>query len=65
MSDPTYDKGIIFSNPVWKIAWVLSEAKNDNAPLGWSAYIPEAELLYKDEMKRKKKADQRIKNDKA
>lgn len=41
--DPTYNTEEINKNPVWKKAFELSEQKNDNAPIGWSLYIPEAE----------------------
>ena len=30
-------------NGVWHIAFILSEMVNDNAPLGWEKYIPQAE----------------------
>ena len=43
--DPTYDKERIEANPVWDIAFFLSEWFNDNAPLNWSYYIPAAEGL--------------------
>jgi len=39
MPDPTYDKELIDANPVWKLAFLMSETDNDNAPIGWSAYI--------------------------
>jgi hypothetical protein len=39
MNDPTYDSSLIDANPVWKLAWVLSELDNDNAPIGWGNYI--------------------------
>jgi hypothetical protein len=42
LPDPTYDRAAIDANPVWKLAFHLSELHNDNAPIGWSAYIPEA-----------------------
>ena len=42
MPDPTYVQEIINENPIWKRAFYLSEMKNDNAPLGWSQYIPQA-----------------------
>lgn len=45
MRDPTYRKEEIEANPIWYLAWVLSEIQNDNAPLGWSKYIPLAESL--------------------
>lgn len=45
MSDPTYDKAAINGNPVWQLAFSLSEIQNDNAPIGWSKYIPVAECL--------------------
>jgi len=45
MSDPTYDKDLINSNPAWKLAFVLSEIMNDDAPIGWGSYIYAAECL--------------------
>jgi len=39
MSDPTYVKAEIDANPVWKLAWWMSEIDNDNAPIGWARYI--------------------------
>ena len=45
MSDPTYQIDEIKANPVWHIAWLLSEMRNDNAPLGWSRYIADAECV--------------------
>lgn len=45
MPDPTYDSDAIKANPVWNLAWVLSEIQNDNAPIGWSKYIYTAECL--------------------
>lgn len=45
MSDPTYSKAEIEANPAWHIAWVLSEIRNDSAPLGWGSYIATAECL--------------------
>jgi hypothetical protein len=54
MNDPTYIKSEIESNPIWKLAWWLSEIENDNAPIGWSRYINLASsLLRKFEMKEK------------
>lgn len=41
--DPTYVRAEIDANPVWKLAFYLSELRNDDAPIGWSRYIPEAE----------------------
>ncbi len=46
MSDPTYDRDTIKQSPVWELAFVLSEIENDNAPIGWSRYIPVAECLF-------------------
>ncbi|HXT83631.1 MAG TPA: hypothetical protein VN704_04780 [Verrucomicrobiae bacterium] len=55
MNDPTYIRSEISANPVWDLAWTLSEIQNDNAPLGWSEYIYCAEmLLVKYEIKLKK-----------
>lgn len=40
--DPTYDKAEIDANPAWKLAFWMSELFNDDAPLGWSAFISSA-----------------------
>jgi hypothetical protein len=54
MSDPTYDKKEIAANPVWQLAFDLSEIENDSAPIGWSRYVWKAEcLLALYDMKRK------------
>ena len=45
MIDPTYNKEDIDNNPVWKLAFWLSEIDNDNAPIGWSKYINIAKYL--------------------
>ena len=45
MSDPTYDRKQIDANPVWQLAFLLSEIQNDNAPLGWGKFIWPAECL--------------------
>lgn len=45
MADPTYDAFRISENPVWLLAWTLSEIQNDNAPLGWGKHIHVAERL--------------------
>lgn len=42
MADPTYDRKEIDTNYEWKIAFLLSEIYNDDAPIGWSKYIPAA-----------------------
>ncbi len=55
MNDPTYNKSEIKNNPVWDIAFILSEIMNDNAPIGWGKYILTAQcLLGVFEIKRKK-----------
>jgi hypothetical protein len=38
-ADPTYVHTEIQANPIWSLAWRLSEVDNDNAPIGWSRYI--------------------------
>lgn len=43
--DPTYVKEQIEANPVWYLAWTLSEIQNDDAPIGWSKYISTARCL--------------------
>lgn len=45
INDPTYVKEEIDANPAWKLAYFFSELANDNAPLGWSHYIPIANWL--------------------
>lgn len=45
MNDPTYQQAEIEANPEWHIAWLLSEMRNDNAPIGWGAYLPDARLI--------------------
>jgi hypothetical protein len=45
MSDPTYDRTVIDADPVWKLAFVMSEIANDGAPIGWGKYIPLAHGL--------------------
>jgi hypothetical protein len=39
MKDPTYVKEEIEANPVWALAFSMSEIDNDNAPIGWGRYI--------------------------
>ena len=38
MNDPTYNKTEIDANPIWKLAFWMSEVDNDNAPIGWYKY---------------------------
>jgi hypothetical protein len=45
MTDPTYSRSEIRANPVWDLAFVLSEVMNDDAPIGWGKYIFAAECL--------------------
>lgn len=45
MADPTYRREEIDANPVWQLAFVLSEIMNDGAPIGWSRYIFVAQCL--------------------
>ena len=45
MSDQTYVKAEIDANPTTALAWRLSEIDNDNAPIGWSKYVPMAVWL--------------------
>lgn len=39
ISDPTYRMEEINANPVWKLAFFMSEIENTTAPLGWGGYI--------------------------
>ena len=45
IKDPSYDRTQINSNPVWELAFSLSEIMNDEAPFGWVKYIATAECL--------------------
>lgn len=45
MHDPTYDTEIIEANPIYELAFTISEIENDQAPIGWSRYIVLARLL--------------------
>lgn len=45
MEDPTYNQEEIQKNPVWQLAFSLSEIQNENAPIGWSRYIFTAKYL--------------------
>lgn len=45
MTDPTYNRETINANPVWRLAFTLSEIQNDGAPTGWGRYIWVAECL--------------------
>lgn len=45
MDDPTYEVNKIQSNPIWSLAFKLSEQYNDNAPIGWSNYIKDAKKM--------------------
>lgn len=44
-NDPTYDRAAIDADPAWRLAFILSELLNDNAPIGWGRYILAAETL--------------------
>lgn len=52
MIDPTYNKAEIKANPVWHVAWIMSECLNDSSPIGWSKYISTAEQLKRSRMLR-------------
>lgn len=45
MIDPTYNKNEIEANPIWSLAFKLSEQDNDNASIGWNNYIMEAKKI--------------------
>lgn len=45
MADPTYRMDEINANPVWKLAFTISEIENDFAPIGWGDRIYLAETL--------------------
>lgn len=45
INSPTYDSKEIDENPIWELAFIISEILNDNAPLGWGQYIPLAESI--------------------
>ncbi|KKK55730.1 hypothetical protein LCGC14_3071620 [marine sediment metagenome] len=45
MTDPTYEKEKIEADPIWRLAYLLSEFHNHNAPIGWSNFISDAQQL--------------------
>jgi hypothetical protein len=45
VADPTYVSAEIDADPVWRLAFWLSEIDNDHAPIGWGAYLPLARAL--------------------
>ncbi len=55
LNDPTYDKKEINANPVWKMAFIMSECLNDGAPMGWGKYIWVAVAVIEGTKKCKKK----------
>ena len=58
MADPTYAREDIRANPVWDVAFVLSEIQNDGAPIGWGRYISTAKCLMSTfEIRRKEDSD--------
>jgi len=55
MRDPTYVKSEIEANPIWHLAWRMSEYDNDDAPIGWFKYTNIAHwLIMTFDMKEKK-----------
>ena len=48
MEDPTYELPRIKRDPRWHLAYILSEHLNDNAPIGWSKYLPLADELHRE-----------------
>jgi hypothetical protein len=44
-ADPTYIREEIDANPIWELAFSLSEMQNDNAPIGWGKYITLATMI--------------------
>ena len=55
MLDFTYNTEEISNNPVWQLAFSISETLNDEAPIGWSKYIGVATVLLSNyDIKRKK-----------
>jgi hypothetical protein len=45
IDDPTYDRERIDRDPVWKLAFWMSEIDNDAAPIGWFRYVHLARAL--------------------
>jgi len=57
--DNTYNQEEINANPVWQLAFSISEHINDEAPIGWNKYIGLAMgLLSNYDIKRKDSAEQ-------
>lgn len=54
MTDPTYDTERIKLDPIWYLAFRMSEVDNDNAPIGWFKYIHLARYVL-DRFEEKKK----------
>lgn len=54
MPDPTYNKNMIDTDPIWKLAFEMSEMDNNYAPLGWGQYIHLATLIFSKYELRKK-----------
>lgn len=52
MSDPTYDPVEIHANPIWRVAFVISECLNDKSPIGWSNYIWVSQAIIDGAMKK-------------
>jgi hypothetical protein len=47
VKDPTYNTDEIEANPIWQLAFSLSQIRDDFAPIGWGKYIWTAECLLK------------------
>lgn len=43
--DPTFNLEVINADPDMELAFCMSELENDNAPIGWSKYLPLAKML--------------------
>ena len=52
MPDPTYRLDEIEAKDEWLLAWIISEHLNDNAPIGWSRFVPVARSLVERGFKR-------------
>jgi len=56
LPDPTYIVEDIQRDPIWRLAFEMSELDNDNAPIGWGQYIELARLMtHKYEIREKRK----------
>ncbi len=62
MMDPTYIQSEIAAKPEWKLAFLISEHLNHDAPIGWSTYIFLALALLRVYVPKEKSAEAALAN---